>query len=95
MDSIKEYHGLQDKIASLTKKNTELSKKCEEFRAKAAWITKNRDNLKAKHKRSTLMLAELHVDNCLNISIKDLADKFFMTESNIKNSISLVKRSRK
>ena len=95
MDSIKEYHSLQDKIASLTKKNAELSKKCEDFRAKAAWITENRDNLKDKHKRFTIMLAELHVDKCLNISIKDLADKFFMTESNIKNSISLVKRSRK
>ena len=50
MESIKEYHSLQDKIASLTKKNSELSKKCEEFRSKTAWITENRDNLKAKHK---------------------------------------------
>lgn len=102
MDTIKQYHSQQSKIDSLikkngelAKKNSELSAKCEKFRATAAIANKNRDNLKAKHKRSTIMLAELHLDKCLNISTKELADKFFMAESNIKNSISLVKRSRR
>ena len=82
------------KLNKLKLKNSKLSEKCENFRDKTNWITRNRDNLKAKHRRTALVIAELYVDNELKLTIEELADRLFMTKGNISNIVAKLRKGK-
>ena len=95
MDTLKEYHREESQLKSLQVKNSALSMKCEDLRQKNIWITKSRDNLKAKHKSKVKAVVELLVDGFLNINDQEVADRLFVDITCIKNMKATIKRERK
>lgn len=94
METLAEYHK-DIRIGELSKRNTALSAKCEEFRKQLNYARKNVENLKAKQQTKVKVVVELIIDGLLSLTDQQVADKLFVDIAYIKNTKSLVRRERK
>lgn len=80
---------------TLRVKNKALSKKVEEFRSAAMYAKRNVENLEAKRLTVLRAVVELKIDGLLDLSSKQIAERYFATMSNVNNIISIAKRERR
>jgi hypothetical protein len=58
-------------------------------------LTANRDNLKAKHESKLRAVLKLKIDGHLNLTHKEIAERYFTSYSHIKNLSALIHKERR
>ena len=58
-------------------------------------LTANRDNLKAKHENKLRAVLKLKIDGHLNLTHKEIAERYFASYSHIKNLSALIHKERR
>ena len=95
-DSLKnQVNDLDSNNSKLILRNAALTLRCEKLHNEVAWITRNRDNLKAKHEMKVKTIVGLFIDGVLNLTEQEIADRLFVDVAYVNNIKATIRRERK